>query len=243
MESSRNRLLILSLFIMLLGFFLIEFVGELTLTEHRETQVALLAAYLRLSGVLLVSLFVVSSSLREMQDKMLEMVIALPVHRASYYLGKLSGYSLIAMIITLLFGLELLLYAEPQQVFIWSLSLCLELLLVVAISLFMVFSFNQIPAALAGVLVIYSASRVMSALFLMSKAPIVTHTGAAEKFMDGFIEMLSWVLPDLSQYAQTQWLVYGEAQWSMLWPLLAQTGIYLALLSMASMFDFYRKNF
>ncbi len=243
LESRRNRLLLLTLLIMITGFFLVEFIGVLTLTEHRITQVALLAVYLRLSAVLLVSLFVVSSSIRELQDKMLEMVLALPVHRVSYYLGKLSGFIVIAGIITLLFGLELMLYAQPQMVIIWCISLWFELTLVVALSLLMLFSFNQIPAALAGVLIIYSASRVITALYLMVEAPIIRHTGVAEKFMDGFIAILSWMLPDLSQFAQTQWLTYSNAQWSMLLPVLVQTGIYLGLISMVALFDFYRKNF
>ncbi len=243
LESVRNRLFILSLLVLLSGFFLVEFIGELTLTEHRETQVALLSVYLRLSGVILVSLFVVSSSVREMQDKMLEMVIALPLHRSSYYLGKLVGFSVIAVLISVLFALELMLYADMQQVLIWAISLSFELLLVVAISLLMVFSFNQVPAAIAGVLIIYSASRLMTTLLLMAQAPIITHTSPAEKFMDGFIEMLTWVLPDLDRFAQTGWLLYATAEWQMLLPLLVQTIIYLGFLSVIAMFDFYRKSF
>ncbi len=243
LESRRNRLLLLTLLIMITGFFLVEFIGVLTLTEHRITQVALLAVYLRLSAVLLVSLFVVSSSIHELQDKMLEMMLALPIHRVSYYLGKLSGFIVIAAIITLLFGLELMLYAEPQMVVIWCLSLWLELTLVVALSLLMLFSFNQIPAALSGVLIIYTASRVITALYLMVEAPIIRQTGVAEKFMGGFIATLSWLLPDLSQFARTQWLTYSTAQWHMLLPILAQTGLYLGLVSMVALFDFYRKNF
>ncbi|HHO59313.1 MAG TPA: ABC transporter permease [Thiotrichales bacterium] len=243
MEARRNRLILLSLLVLLCGFFLAEFSGNLTLTEHRETQVALLAVFLRLSAVVLVSLFVVSSSLRELQDKMLEMVLALPVRRVSYFLGKLGGFILVASIIVALCGVELLLYAPWQQVALWCLSLWLELLLVVALSLVMLFSFHQIPAALAGVIIIYSASRVIASLSLMAGAPVLAHTSPAEKFMDGFIALLGWLLPDLSRFTQTQWLVYGGADWSVLLPLAVQGFIYLVLLSMVALFDFYRKNF
>jgi len=242
-ESRRNHLFFLSSLMLLTGFLLAEFIGDLTLTEHRQTQVALLAAFLRFGAVVLISLFVVSSTLRERQDKMLEMILALPVQRVSYYLGKLNGFIIIAALISLLFTLEILCYANVQQGIIWGLSLWLELVLVAAISLLMLFSFRQIPAALAGVFIIYSASRIMTVLYLMAVQPIIPHTAAAEKFMDGFIATLSWLLPDLSQYTRTRWLLDNSAHWTLLTPLIEQTGIYLLLLSMVALFDFYRKNF
>lgn len=242
-ESGRNRLLLLLTLIMLGGFFMVEFVGNLTLTEHRQTQVALLAAFMRLAAVALMSLFAVSSSIRELHDKMMEMVLALPVHRYSYYLGKLTGFVIVAGLIACLFGLELLIYAEPEPVFVWCLSLWFELVLVSAISLLMVFSFKQIPSALAGVLVIYSASRVIASLTLMAAHPIIKHTAPAEIFMDSFITSLGWVLPDLSRFTQTQWLLAGVVDASILIPQFFSTAVYLALLSMIALFDFYRKNF
>ena len=242
-ESLRNRLLLLSLLVVGTSFGLIEFIGDLTITEHRVTQVAILAAFLRISAVVIVTLFVVSSTVRELQDKTLEMILAMPIHRGSYYIGKLLGYFFIALLVSIVFGALLLLYADPEQVTIWVMSLFLELILVVALSLVMLFTFNQVPSALTGVLLIYGASRIASSILLMAQNPIVAHTSMAQKFMDGFIELLTWLLPDLHRFAQTEWLAYNTAEWSVLLPLLIQTAIYLVLLSFIALFDFYRKNF
>ena len=242
-ESMRNRLLWLSFLIMIIGFVLVEFVGDLAITEHKATQVAVLAVFLRLSGVLLMALFVVSSSLRELQDKTLEMILAMSIRRSSYYLGKLLGYVLLTVLIGLVFGLLLLVYAPFEQVLIWSFSLVLELVLVVALALLMLFTFKQTPAALTGVFIVYLASRVIASLYLMSQHPIISHDGLGQKFMDGFVGMMTWVLPDLSRYTQTEWLLYGSVDWSQLLPILVQTMIYLGLLSAVALFDFYRKNF
>lgn len=242
-ESMRNRLLWLSLLIMIIGFVMIEFVGDLAITEHRATQLALLAVFLRLSAVLLVALFVVSSSLRELQDKTLEMILAMAIRRSSYYLGKLLGYVQLAIIIGLVFGLLLLVYAPFEQVLIWSISLVLELVLIVALALVMLFTFKQTPAALTGVFIVYLATRVIAGLYLMSQHPIISNDGIGQKFMDGFVGVMTWVLPDLSRYTQTEWLVYSSADWSQLLPILIQTMIYLSLLSAVALFDFYRKNF
>ncbi|HHJ35018.1 MAG TPA: ABC transporter permease [Gammaproteobacteria bacterium] len=242
-ESLRNRLLLLSLLVIGISFSLVEFIGDLAITEHRVTQVAILAAFLRMSAVVMVTLFVVSSTVRELHDKTLEMILAMPVRRGSYYLGKLLGYFYIALLISIIFAALLFLYADPEQVLIWSASLFLELVLVVALSLVMLFTFNQVPSALTGVFIIYGASRIVTSIFLMAKYPIIAHTSIAQQFMDSFIELLTWLLPDLHHFTQTEWLAYNTADWAILLPLLGQTLVYLVFLSFIALFDFYRKNF
>jgi ABC-type transport system involved in multi-copper enzyme maturation permease subunit len=239
----RNRLLWLSLLVVAISFGLVEFIGDLAITEHRVTQVAVLAAFLRLSAVVIVTMFVVSSTVRELQDKTLEMILAMPIHRSSYYLGKLIGFVHVSIIIAIIFSSLLLLYAATDQVLIWGLSLFFELILVVALGLVMLFTFNQIPAAITGVFVIYAAARSATSIYLMSKYPIISHTTMSQKFMDGFIELLTWLLPDLHRFTQTEWLAHNTGSFQLLLPVITQSLIYLALLSAIALFDFYRKNF
>ena len=239
----RNRLLWLSMLVVAVSFGLVEFIGDLAITEHRVTQVAVLAAFLRLSSVVILAMFVVSSTVRELQDKTLEMILAMPIHRSSYYLGKLAGFVQVAVIIAVIFSAMLTLYAPVDQVMIWGVSLLLELILVVAFGLVMLFTFNQVPAALAGVFIIYAASRTATSIYLMAKYPIIPHTSAAQKFMDGFVEFLTWLLPDLHRFTQTEWLAHETGNFALLLPVASQTAIYLLLLSAIALFDFYRKNF
>lgn len=119
-ESMRNRLLWLSLLVVAISFGLVEFIGDLAITEQRATQVALLASFLRLSAVVMVALFVVSSTLRELQDKTLEMILAMQIHRSAYYMGKLTGFIQVALVVSLIVTLLLLLYAPVGQVMIWG---------------------------------------------------------------------------------------------------------------------------
>lgn len=242
-ESLRNRLLLISLLVIAISFAMVEFIGDLAITEHRVTQVAILAAFLRMSAVVITTLFVVSSTVRELHDKTLEMILAMSIRRGSYYLGKLLGYLYIAALVSVVFAALLMLYADPEQVVIWAISLFLELTLVVALSLVMLFTFNQVPSALTAVFIIYGASRIVTSLLLMAKYPIIAHTSVAQQFMDGFIELMTWLLPDLHRFTQTEWLAYNTADWVTLLPLLGQTVIYLGLLSGIALFDFYRKNF
>ena len=242
-ESLRNRLLLLSFLVIGISFALVEFIGDLAITDHRVTQVAILAAFLRISAVVMVTLFVVSSTVRELQDKTLEMILAMPIRRGNYYLGKLIGYFYIALLVSIIFSVLLLLYADAEQVFIWMISLFLELILVVALSLVMLFTFNQVPSALTAVFIIYGASRIVTSIFLMAKFPVIAHTSMAQKFMDSVIELMTWLLPDLHRFTQTEWLAYNTAEWGVLLPLFGQTMVYLIFLSFIALFDFYRKNF
>ena len=239
----RNRLLWLSLLVVVISFGLVEFIGDLAITEHRVTQVAVLGAFLRLSAVIIVTMFVVSSTVRELQDKTLEMILAMPIHRSSYYLGKLTGFIHVSAIIATIFSTMLLLYASADQVLIWGISLFFELILVVALGLVMLFTFNQIPAAITGVFVIYAAARSATSIYLMSKYPIISHNTISQKFMDGFVELLTWLLPDLHRFTQTEWLAYSTGSFSLLMPVIGQSIIYLIFLSAIALFDFYRKNF
>lgn len=242
-ESMRNRLLWLSLLVIAISFALVEFIGDLALTEHRATQIAILAAFLRLSAVVIITMFVVSSTVRELQDKTLEMILAMPIQRGVYYLGKLTGFVQVSLVIALIFTSMLFLYAPAEQVAIWGLSLFLELILVVALGLVMLFTFKQIPSALTGVFIIYAASRTATSIYLMAEYPIIPHTTIGQKFMNEFVQVLTWLLPDLHRFTQTEWLVYGTGNWALLLPVFSQTAIYLALLSAIALFDFYRKNF
>ena len=114
-EALRNRLLWLIIVALVILFGLAEFAGALAITESREIQATLLGALLRLFTVFVVSLFVVTSMVREFNDKGLELVLSLPIPRATYYFGKLAGYSLFALLTAALFSLPLFFLAPPAQ--------------------------------------------------------------------------------------------------------------------------------
>jgi len=115
-ESLRNRFLLLSFLVIAVSFALVEFIGDLTIAEHRVTQVAILAAFLRMSAVVIITLFVVSSTVRELHDKTLEMILAMPIRRGSYYLGKLIGYLYLAVLLAVIFSVLLFTQVNAQTV-------------------------------------------------------------------------------------------------------------------------------
>lgn len=243
LEAVGNRLLWLALLLLVSAFGLAEFVGDLALTEQREIQVAILSSLLRVSCMVVLSLLVVTSILRELQDKSLELILSLDISRGSYFFGKLLGFSLIAAILVILSGLLLMLYAQGASVLVWSLSLFCEALIVIALCLVMLFTFRQIPAALSVVFLFYAMARSMASIQLIADNPIMRFQGLGQQFINGFVDLLAWLLPGLHRFARSEWLVYNNGSIDELIAIVAQTGIYLVLLSGVALFDFYRKNF
>lgn len=241
LEALRNRLMWLILLAALIGIGISGFLNEVALTESRQIQASFLAAFLRFAAAFLIATFVVTSMVREFNDKGLELALSLALPRAAYLLGKLAGFASLAVVPALLFGALTLFFAPPQQAALWTVSLLCELWLVAAFSLLCVLTFQQVMAALSAVMAFYLLARSIASLQLIGHAPF-NETGMSQRFINVTIDAISALLPHLDQFTQTAWLVYHNGTWNTLAGLLAQSAIYLALLMGAALFDFYRKN-
>ena len=242
LEAVRNRLLWLVIGFMVVAFSLAEFLGEVAITETIQFQSAFLGATLRGFAVFMVSLFVITSMVREFNDKGLELVLSLPIPRASYFLGKLAGFSLLAALTSLLCSLCLLLYAPVSQVALWGVSLTLELLIVTAFSLLCLFTFSHVTLALSVLMGFYLLSRTIGAIQLMGTGPLADTSSLSQQVINVFLDSLAFVLPELHNFTVSQWLVYHTGGWPALVPLAGQSLIYVGLISGAALFDLYRKN-
>ena len=158
-------------------------------------------------------------------------------------MGKLAGYSLVALLVALPLMVLISFFASPSAVLSWGLSLMLELLLVCAVSLMFAFSFNQVTASIAATLLFYLLSRSITAIQLMAHAPLVDEQSTAQQLITALIDGIAYLLPNLEQFTRTDWLLYASDTSAALFPLITQTVIYLLLLSCIALFDLYRKNF
>ncbi|MGI9306706.1 MAG: ABC transporter permease [Gammaproteobacteria bacterium] len=240
-EAMRNRILWIALIFAVMGVGLAAFIGDVAVVEHRIVEVSLLAASYRFCAALSLMVLVISTLVREFNDKCLELYLSTTVSRFMYFAGKLGGFFAIGALLAAVFGGVLLLYAEPVPAAFWAASLACELAIVAAVGVFCVMSFNQqIPASFAAALVFYLMCRAADGIVLISKSEIILHTfGAAA--MQTIIEALVFILPSLGRFARTEWLAYGGGDYNFA-AIGAQTVIYVALIGAATMVDFSRKN-
>ena len=243
LEAIRNRLFIFTVVLTVSMFGFSGFIGELAITETEQVQSVMLGFILRLFSIFMVSLFVITSMVREFDDKGFELLLSLPMHRWSYYLGKLTGFVILSFIITILIGLPLITHSGFLHVVYWEISLLCELVIMVTASLFCLFTFGNVTISFAIVTVFYLLSRTISAIRLMSENPILADTSFVQDFMGYIITCIAVFMPDFSIFTRSEWLIYGLPPDGSMSTILIQTIIYTFLLSCASLFDLYRKNF
>ncbi len=242
LEALRNRLLWLVFAFLIVAFGLTEFIGDVAITESGQFRSGFMGALLRIFSVFMISLFVITSMVREFNDKGLELVLSLPIPRLHYFFGKLLGFSLLAVATAALCTACLVLYAPADQALQWGLSLALELLIVTTFSLLCLFTFNHVTLAFSMVVAFYALSRTISAIQLIGHGPLVDSANLSQQAINAFISALAFLLPELHNFTVSDWLIYHTGTWADLLPILSQSVVYLVLLCSAALFDLYRKN-
>lgn len=241
LEAVRNRLFGLTAAGLLCLLGITEFVGELAITETAQLQSALVGAAMRLFAVCTVSLFVITSIVRESSDKGFEALLSLPIPRYAYFFGKYLGFLALSFVIAAATCVLLLLYAAPGSILLWFVSLQCELAIVVALALLCVFTFSNVTVSFMLVLAFYLLSRSMHAILLISSSPILQSTSFAQQYIKLLFEVVAFALPDLYKFTRGEWLAWGVGA-DVLGGILLQTVIFVALLGSAAIFDLHRKE-
>lgn len=223
------------------GLALTAFLSQVALTESLRLQAAIVAAVLRACAVFLIAAQVASSTLREMNDKALELMLALPLSRTTQYLGRLAGFAACAFAVAALFAAPLLVWAPAGPVALWGLSLALECTLVAAATLFFAMTLAQLVPAIATAAGLYLLGRSIAAIQAIAAGPLVDPSFAHEAARWA-VEFVALLLPRLDAVTRTEWLLYGPptmaaASWA-----LGGLLIYTALVVVAGLFDFHRRN-
>ena len=243
LEAVRNRLVWLVAIVIVVAFGLAQFLNQVAIAESREIQSAMLAALLRAAAAFIAAAFVITSMVREWNDKVTELLLSLPAPRFAYFLGKFAGYAALALILAPLSALPLVLVAKHGGLVLWTFSLFCELLIVTAISMFCVLSLTQVVPAFVAVAGFYMLSRSMAAIQIIAGAPLHDPT-LADRAGNAVVQLIAFVLPALDRMTETRWLTEpGLVGAGTVGTVLVQTAIYVVLICAASLFDLYRKNF
>ena len=240
-EAVRNRLFLLTAIglVCLLG--LTAFIGDLAITESRQVQAAIVGSSMRIFTVITVALFVITSTVREFNDKGFELLLSLPMPRYTYYFGKFAGFFLLALVITFSTGILLLAYCDISAILMWTASLICELSIIISLSILCLFTFSNITVAFITVTAFYFLSRSIYAIQLISLNPILESRDFSQEFINYMINIIAYILPELHSFTRSEWLLYGP-KWGDLVPVFGQTSVYLVLLVAAGLFDLYRKD-
>jgi hypothetical protein len=242
LEAARTRLAWVFLTALLLVFAAAYFMHQLAITESTRMLIAFSAAATRIVAVFVLSLFVLTSLVREFNDKGLELTLSFDLRRADYVIGRFAGFAAIAFAMALMAGLPQMLLAPFDAALQWTCSLAFELVMVAALSIFSILTFTHLMPAASFIAGFYLLARAISGLRLISANPIVGADSPSNQVMAKLIDAFALVLPSLDRFTQSAWLLDGSGGWQTLSNCAAQAIIYTSLLIAAAMFDFYRRN-
>lgn len=242
LEARRGALPWLAAAAALASLVLAAFFSQVALTESQATQLAIVASLARACAVFLIAVHVATSVLREANDKVLELMLSLPLRRSAYYLGRLAGFAACGAALALLFAAPLLLWAGPARVGLWALSLMLECALVAAAAMFFAVSLGQLVAALAATAGLYLLARSIAGLQAIAASPLA-EASAGHEITRWAVDGVALLLPRLDAVTRTEWLLYGPPEPRAYLVSLAGLAIYGALLAAAGLFDFQRESF
>lgn len=241
-EARRGGLPWLALASLLAAVSLAGFLSEVAITESRSLQLSVLAAVLRAAAVFLVAAQVAASTLRELNDKGMELMLSLPLGRSSHYLGRLAGFCASAVALAALFSAALLPWAAPGAVALWGASLACEAALVAAAALFFAMTLAQLVPAIAATVGLYLLARSIAAIQAIAAGPLAADslvTRIAGLAVDG----VALLLPRLDAVTRTEWLLYEPPAAGTYALALGGLALYGVLLVAAGLFDFHRRNF
>jgi len=241
LEARRSGLPWLAAGALVLALALAAFLSQVALTEARALQLAVVAALLRACAVFLVAAQVAASTLREINDRGLELALASPLPRTSQYLGRLAGFMALGALLAAVFSLPLFALAPPAAVAQWAVSLACEAALVAAAALFFSMTLAQITPAIAATAGLYLLARSMAAIQAIAAGPL-TEPSLASRIARGAVDAVALLLPRLDLATRTEWLVYGAPDGGVLGRALLGIAISAAVLVAAGLFDFQRRN-
>jgi hypothetical protein len=240
LEARRGGLPWLAAGAVLAALALAGFLSEVALAEGRMLQAASMAALLRACAVFLVAAQVVSSVSREIADRGLEAMLALPLARATHYLGRLAGFALLGAALALAFAAPLLLVAPPAAVAAWCVSLAGETALVAAAALFFAMTLAHVVPAITATAGLYLLARSMAAIQAIA-AGGAAEPSAAHTLARHAIELIAIVLPRLDAVTRSDWLLYGAPPAAELAAVIGALALYAVLLAAAGLVDFQRR--
>jgi ABC-type transport system involved in multi-copper enzyme maturation permease subunit len=245
LESWRGRSARFIFFTLIAVQLVAGFVVEMAVTESSELRLTTAAFLYRLIFVFALGVGMIASVVREHESGFVHVLLAHPVSRMHYILGRILGYALVALAVAFAVMLVMAIWmplAHWGALLVWSVSLWLELIVMGSVALFFALGLRNMVGAMVMWLAFYMLARVIDIARSMSMSPIGQDpNGFAAVAGQWTFNALGWVIPPLGTFTRSEWLLGGMtpslegASLLALWAL-----VYAAICTVAAAIDFYR---
>ncbi len=188
------------------------FTTQLAITERTQVAVSTAAPLLRLVSVAMIAMLAVASTVRELGDRTVLVVLSAPQSRVRWLLARWAGMAVVASATAAAGGLLLLAFVDRTalgDLAGWALSLAAELSLVVALSTMFAMALRQVPASLLATFALYLLARLIGTMLLLAERTPAADRGTFDVLTQHLLELLGALLPRLDLFTRTEWLIDG----------------------------------
>ena len=240
----RFILILLALFAVCAG--LSVFFGVSAVTEQDQFALIFLASFVRLVGVFVLILFITSFVRRSFDHHSVEFLLTKPVSRFQFIFSHNLAFYILALLILVASSLVLCPFVVLKTIHlsgfvVWSVGLLLEYLLICAIALFFATLLKTPVAAILSSTGFYILARIVGDLIGIVEAQ--KNEGGLTQIFENIITFISIFIPRLDLLVQSSWLLYGGGELTIHTFPAIQIIVFCALVFMATLLDFNRKEF
>jgi hypothetical protein len=216
------------------------FVGRIVLIEQARATIAAYAAFVRVAIVLILGQAIVANTVRDLNERIIDHFLALPLTRMQYALGKWLGWSAVAVACALAAALPLLGFTGAPGRLAWVLSFAAEAVVVASLALLLALALGRIVTAMLAFCCMYLFARVGYLMVLLGVNTGATEGSLFERFDARYVELAGYLLPRMDRFADTAWLTGSPVHFG---PDILQALIYIALLGAVADLELRRKQF
>jgi len=217
--------------------------GSTAFIEETEMTLSFASSSSRLILMAGLIVFICFHIRNAFDTKEIDVILSRPISRSNLVISYWLGFSFVGLLLTIPV-VAIIAFIGPVNFtgFIgWSISLLLEMGIVVALALFSAFTMRSAVTAVLGCMGFYILSRMMAFFVFTSNSGMFNDI----KFvgLKWALQAISTLLPRLDFFAKSDWLVYGfvsQQDWQVC---IAQALVFIPLLLAATMIDFRRRQF
>jgi ABC-type transport system involved in multi-copper enzyme maturation permease subunit len=220
-------------------------VTEMAVTESLELRITTSAFLYRLCLIFALGVSMIASVVREHESGFVYVLLAHPISRMQYVLGRIFGYAMVSAVAALSVMLVMALWVPTEQwgaLAVWTLSLWLELLVSGAVALFFALGLRNMVGSMVMWLAFYILARVLDVARAMAASPIGQAPNDLQVVVGQWLfQLMGWVVPPLGTFTRAEWLLGTGLPTAYTMGLLATWAcLYGMICIAAAAIDFYR---
>jgi hypothetical protein len=241
LTARRDRFVLALLAMLIVSTALSVFLGGTALIEQWSMAVVFAAGAGRAVLALGMVVFVAFHIQRMFETKEVEAILARSLSRTRFVLAYWLGFAVLTTFFVGVFSALLVMTApSPLGAVLWGCTVLAEGLIITAVAVFAGVMLERATSVVLFTLGFYVLARLIG--FFVGISQLSPRVGELGRLLDHAMNFIVVIVPRFDLFAQTNWLIYGPRDADILFFVL-QSGIFLALVLSAAVFDLRRRQF